>query len=113
MPRSTRRISVIAAFSLLLLAAVLAVFFLRYSSRDIQPYRHVSTVAGIRGEFGEPFGIAIRGLDIYVSDGANGRILVIKGDSVSLFAEGLDTPSGIAFDTGGNLIVADPGTHTI
>jgi hypothetical protein len=39
-------------------------------------------VAGIHGEFGEPFGIAVRGQNIYVSDGQNGKIGLsgVKGD---------------------------------
>lgn len=76
-------------------------------------FTHVSTVAGTGGEFGETFGIAVKADEIYVSDGQHGRIWRVSGDEVEVFAEGLDTPSAIAFDGDGNLIVADSGTHTI
>src|SRR5688572_2427085 len=76
--------------------------------------RHVTAIAGSDGEFGEPFGLAFRDDAAYVSDGENGKILKIAADGVvTEFAAGLDTPSGIAFDEGGNLIVADPGSNTI
>jgi hypothetical protein len=74
----------------------------------------VSVVAGSDGEFGEPFGIAVRNGDAYVSDGEGGKIFKISAESlVTEFASGFDTPSGIAFDEVGNLIVADPGSNTI
>ncbi len=77
------------------------------------PLRHVSTLAGIKGEIGEPFGIAVKGSTIYVSDGQNGKIWTVNGGALQVFAEGLDTPSGLALDKSGNLIVADAGSHTI
>lgn len=74
----------------------------------------VGTVAGKKREFGEPFGLAVRDGATYVSDGEAGRILRINeaGTPVGL-AEGLNTPSGIAFDQNGDLIVADAGSNTI
>ena len=75
--------------------------------------KYVSTVAGIRGEIGEPFGIAAKGSDIYVSDGQNGKIWKLTGGDPAVFADGLDTPSAIAFAPSGDLIVADSGSHTI
>ncbi len=74
---------------------------------------YVSTIAGINGEMGEPFGIAEKNGDIYISDGQNGKVWICRGDKLTPFAEGLDTPSGIAFNKGGGLIVADSGDHTI
>ncbi len=104
-----------ATASLFLLAslAILIWFFWRTSTDFAAPLRHVSTVAGTSGEFGEPFGIAIKGADIYLSDGQNGKIWRVSGYVAAVFAEGLDTPSGIAFDKAGNLIVADAGAQTI
>ncbi len=78
------------------------------------PLSKVSTFAGINKEFGEPFGIAIKGSDIYVSDGEKGIIWKLGEKKQSeKFASGLDTPSGIAFDSKGDLIVADSGSHSI
>lgn len=74
----------------------------------------VKTLSGFNREFGEPFGIAIKDEEIYVSDGENGKIWRISKDGRSeVFTDRLDTPSQIAFDQNGDLIVADSGTHTI
>lgn len=76
-------------------------------------FQRVVTIAGF-DKAGEPFGIAERDGQVYVSDGQNGRILKISsGTEQTEFAAGLNTPSGIAFDTSGNLFVADSGTSTI
>jgi len=76
--------------------------------------RKVRTLAGVNREFGEPFGIAVKGDVIYVSDGQNGKILTVSNaGTISTFAEGLDTPSGIAFDKNGDLYVADSGSNSI
>ena len=109
------RNKIILALAFLLTAitiVALGIWYLR-PPLEQQPYRFVSTIAGINGEFGEPFGIAASGGDIYVSDGLNGRILRLRSGAVEVFASGLDTPSGITFDKAGNLIVADSGSDTV
>ncbi len=74
----------------------------------------VRTLVGPKSEIGEPFGIAERNGDVYVSDGEKGVIWRISKDGAkSVFAGGLDTPSQIAFDKNGELLVADSGDHTI
>ncbi len=79
-----------------------------------KPFTRVETIAGSNGEFGEPFGVAVKGGDIYVSDGERGKIVRISADGAAAdFAVGFDTPSGIAFDEKGDLLVADAGTNTI
>ncbi|MFN2501090.1 MAG: hypothetical protein ABR530_03645 [Pyrinomonadaceae bacterium] len=77
------------------------------------PLTSVSTVAGLTGEIGEPFGLAFRGDGLFISDGQNGKVWRTRPGQTTIFAEGLDTPSGLAFDTDGNLLVADSGTHSI
>lgn len=84
-----------------------------YSDPSVSPLIYSSTVAGLNGEFGETFGIATRSGTIFVSDGEKGQILQLNQDKVAVFAAGLNTPSGIAFDTKGNLIVADAGSNSI
>jgi DNA-binding beta-propeller fold protein YncE len=86
-------------------------FILKIDSRG--PLRWVSTVAGLNREFGEPFGIATRGREIYVSDGDAGKIWVIRDGEPTVFADGFATPSAIAFDKDNDLVVADSGSHTI
>ena len=100
----------------LLIFATLVVAVLSASCARKEPARFisVSTIAGANGEFGEPFGIAVKGAETFVSDGANGKILKIGADGVvSEFAAGFDTPSAIAFSKNGDLIVADSGSNTI
>lgn len=81
---------------------------------DRKPLTYVTTFAGINKEFGEPFGIAKRNGEIYVSDGERGAIWRISKDGKSqIFTDKLDTPSQIVFDSKGDLIVADSGDHTI
>ncbi|MFV0389382.1 MAG: hypothetical protein ACK5NT_11580 [Pyrinomonadaceae bacterium] len=63
---------------------------------------------------GEPFGITFLGGELYVSDGQNATILKAGSDAkFSIFARGFSTPSQIAADKNGNLIVADSGDNTI
>ena len=77
-------------------------------------WTNVKTVAGLNREFGEPFGIAIKDDVLYVSDGDQGKVFRVSKDGrTELFTDKLDTPSQIAFDQNGDLIVADSGSHTI
>jgi sugar lactone lactonase YvrE len=74
----------------------------------------IKTIAGTNKEFGEPFGIAHRNGETFFSDGEAGKIWKISSwGNISMFAEKLATPSGIAFTKEGDLIVADSGSHTI
>ena len=78
------------------------------------PFAKVTTFAGINKEFGEPFGLAIKDGVLYVSDGDQGKIWrVVKGGKLEVLTDKLNTPSAIAFDKNGDLIVADSGTQTI
>jgi sugar lactone lactonase YvrE len=71
----------------------------------------------------EPYGIASdKGGNIFFSESVTGRIYRIPAagyskqsisESNEIVAEGFDTPSAIAFDGDGNLIVANTGAHTI
>lgn len=82
------------------------------SERDTT-LKFVATLAGQNGEFGETFGIALKDSDVYVSDGQAGRIWRVHQGQPSVLAEGLATPSGIAFAPDGRLVVADAGSSTI
>ncbi len=74
----------------------------------------VKTLAGVNGEFGEPFGLALKNDVLYLSDGELGKIWRVKEDgNAEIVTDKLNTPSAIAFDKNGDLIVADAGTHTI
>src|SRR5215203_4861903 len=79
-----------------------------------KPISKVATLSGTGEKIGEPFGVAVKTDEVYVSDGENGKILKISKDgTASVFTDKLDTPSQIAFDQNGDLIVADSGSHTI
>lgn len=84
------------------------------------PFTAVSTVAGVQpgtGEegYGEMFGVAAASDGtIYVSDGEQGLIRQIApGGVTKALATNLSTPSALALDSQGALIVADAGSHTI
>jgi sugar lactone lactonase YvrE len=77
-------------------------------------FSKVRTILNDKEKFGEPFGIAARNGEIFVSDGETGKIWrVSDNQNYTLLTDKFHTPSAIAFDANGNLIVADPGTHTI
>lgn len=68
----------------------------------------------------ELFGVAADGDgNLYLSDGAAGRIYQLPTKTANTavdlvaIAEGLETPSALAFDGNGHLIVANTGAHTI
>lgn len=111
---TTRSILAAAGAALLLLLLVAAAVWLwwPYSSAR-SPYRYVDTIAGLTGDLGEPFGIAVKGREIYFSDGVTGKIMRFDGAAYAAYAAGLDTPSAISFTKNGDLIVADPGTNSI
>ena len=77
-------------------------------------FSKVRTIAGAQEKLGEPFGIAARSGEIFVSDGETGKIWrVSNNQTYTLLSDKFHTPSAIAFDKNGDLIVADAGTHTI
>ena len=84
-----------------------------YLERERPSLKFVSTIAGIDNSIGEPFGIAVRGRNIYISDGEKGEIYEISPKGGQSIQGGLDTPSGIAFSTDGKLLVVDTGRNTI
>jgi hypothetical protein len=47
------------------------------AERPLPLLTRVETIAGSNGEFGEPFGIAFKGGEVYVSDGEKGKIVKI------------------------------------
>lgn len=110
----TTTLIIAIGLSLALLIAAAFAFWLGNPARGTGAYDAVTTIAGVDRELGEPFGIAVRGTSVYVSDGQADKIWIIDKDSAPrMFASGLDTPSAIAFDESGKLIVADTGSHTI
>lgn len=89
-------------------------FSCREKTVERKPWTKITTFAGLTDKFGEPFGIAFNGEEIYVSDGEKGTIFKVSKDgTLKVFTDKLDTPSQIAFDKSGDLIVADSGSHTI
>jgi len=108
-----RALLAIAGCILVLASLGIILWFSGVATDGEGPYRYVRTVAGMEGLMGEPFGVAVTGGAIFVSDGEQGKIWRIESGQPVSFAEGLDTPSAIAVDKAGNLIVADSGSHTI
>ncbi len=78
------------------------------------PFDKTRTISNDKEKFGEPFGIAVKDGEIYVSDGETGKVWrAANNRNFTLVSGKFDTPSGIAFDKAGDLIVADAGAHTI
>jgi sugar lactone lactonase YvrE len=78
------------------------------------PFSKVRTISNDREKLGEPFGIAAKDGEVFVADGETGKIWRISDNhNYALLSDKFHTPSGIAFDGNGDLIVADSGTHTI
>ncbi|MEO6724554.1 MAG: hypothetical protein ABIU20_09370 [Blastocatellia bacterium] len=74
----------------------------------------------LKDGYHEPFGIAADSDgNIYFSDGGSGRVYKLNtttangGPELATIADGLETPSALAFDGKGHLIVANTGAHTI
>ena len=86
----------------------------RIQKPKFTPFDKTRTITNDQEKFGEPFGIAVRDGEVFVSDGETGKIWrVADNRNFTLLSDKFDTPSGIAFDKAGDLVVADAGTHTI
>ena len=105
--RSAIKIVIITFFACLLLASCGG------TETPERGFRSVRSIAGPESGFGEPFGIAALGDEIFVSDGQHGRIMRISGHMAPVLETDLSTPSGLAFDASDNLIVADTGSHIV
>lgn len=77
-------------------------------------FSKVRTILNESEKLGEPFGIAARNGEVFFSDGETGKIWRVTNQrDFSVLTDKLQTPSALAFDQSGDLIVADSGTHTI
>ncbi|HMS43168.1 MAG TPA: hypothetical protein PKE69_23265, partial [Pyrinomonadaceae bacterium] len=93
---------------------MLFTFACKKTENSLKSAPKLKTFAGINEKFGEPFGVATKDGEIYVSDGEKGVIWKISSNgAMKIFAQKLHTPSQIVFDNEGNLIVADSGASVI
>lgn len=104
--------------SFLFLTAVISLafyyFFYKTDAPETIALTKARTVYNKSFKLGEPFGIAARDGDIFVSDGEAGKIWRISDlQSYTVLSDKFHTPSAIAFDKNGDLVVADSGSHTI
>ncbi len=99
---------------LLLISLMFLASCARPEKPAIVPASKVRTIINDREKFGEPFGIAAKDGEVFVADGETGKIWRVSGNQTfSIVSDKFHTPSQIAFDKNGDLIVADSGTHTI
>ncbi|MDQ2746990.1 MAG: hypothetical protein M3T96_07005 [Acidobacteriota bacterium] len=111
---SISRILILSAISIVFSALILTGACSRIQKSSFVPFDKVRTISNDREKFGEPFGIAVKDGEIFVSDGETGKIWRVSNNlTFTILSDKFDTPSGIAFDKNGDLIVADSGTHTI
>lgn len=114
--RSSPLITAAAVLLIAVITVVAGVYFMigGYFGVSARPFTSVTTIAGTKAEFGEPFGIAVKNEEVFISDGLTGKIWrIAEGREPEEFADGLNTPSSIALDQNDDLIVADTGSHTI
>jgi NHL repeat len=108
------KILILLVISIALFALTLTAACSRINQPTFVPFNKTRTIINDKEKLGEPFGVAVRNDDVYVSDGETGKIWRITNNQIfALVSDKFDTPSGIAFDANGDLIVADSGTHTI
>lgn len=115
MKKLSRTKILIAAAGLIAAACAAFYFLFPFEKREkIAAIISVRTVYNPALRFGEPFGIAERDGEIFVSDGEAGKIWrSADRQNFTVLSGEFDTPSAIAFDPNGDLIVADSGSHTI
>jgi hypothetical protein len=105
----------IFTIKIFVLAFLLLINFSCWKAKnERKPFAKITTLAGMSEKFGEPFGVAVRSGEIYVSDGEQGKIWRVSRDgTMQVLTDKLNTPSQIAFDKNDDLIVADSGAHAI
>lgn len=103
---------------------VLAWFVWRWMQPP-KPFARIATIGYVESpaqKYYEPFGLAADDDgNIYFTESITGRVFQLAAGSyennlplqISVVAENLETPSAIALDPDGNLIVANTGAHTI
>ena len=141
--RYTRLAAVVALVATVIAVCVFLFFLHRARPPQPQPVRWptvVTTLAGVgapgfaegRGHqaaFADPFGVAVDAAGhTYVADGGDNNLIwridpdglarVIAGGPEAFFdgaarSAAFNTPSGLALDAAGNLLVADTGNHAI
>lgn len=115
----------LALFVALLAALVVGGWMFWRWRQPPPPFAAVVTLGYVESptrNYHEPFGVAAdKDGNIYFSESITGRIYKLAAESyqtgaqpqVSILAENLETPSALALDGDGNLIVANTGAHTI
>lgn len=118
-PRSTQKFTIrnpvlAIAGCVILLIVLVALLWNLWAASSEGVFTYVSTVAGTKGEFGETFGIASQGKELFVTDGDRGNLVIVNlTTNETKVARGLDTPSGICIGHDGKVIVADSGRSVI
>jgi len=113
------KISTLKIFLLLaVLSAAISLLVYLFLKPKITP--EINLISSVRSiynpavKIGEPFGVAARGGEVFISDGEAGKIWRISNlREFSVLSDKFNTPSAIAFDLNGDLIIADSGAHTI
>lgn len=86
----------------------------RLKEDTLVPISKTRTLINEQEKFGEPFGMAYKDGEVFFSDGETGKIWrVTDNQKFAVVTDKFHTPSAIAFDPNGDLIVTDSGTHTI
>ncbi len=110
----TSKIILGVAFFITAISFTFFLYFRQKVKNEIVPFTEVRTIYDSAKNLSEPFGIATVNGEIFVSDGETGKIWRVSNfQNYSLLSDKFDTPSAIAIDKNGDVIVADSGSHTI
>jgi sugar lactone lactonase YvrE len=121
LPKNTFKLS-LTAVAIALLAVIWLVWRWMQPPPELIRLTTLGYVESPAQRYYEPFDLAADDDgNIYFSESITGRIFKIAAGSyenqsppqITVVAENLQTPSAIAFDPNGNLIVANTGAHTI
>ncbi|MEO5858947.1 MAG: hypothetical protein ABIR33_08365 [Pyrinomonadaceae bacterium] len=109
--QSMRSKSKLNVYLLLLLSA--ALFSGCGEENSVRSFTTVRTFGTAGDDIGEPFGIAAKGDQIYVSDGSEGKIWSFAQGTFTQIADGLGTPSAVVVAPDGDLIVVDSEIRSV
>jgi sugar lactone lactonase YvrE len=115
--RSFAELMYLKAFAFAFLLVLAAVSMSCGDGSSSRPFTTVRTIGTSNDQLGEPFGIAVKGDEVYVSDGERGSIAIGNADRIlepGRFRKGdFGTPSGMALSKDGDVLFVDATTHSV
>src|SRR5690606_9486624 len=108
---STAELMYLKAFTFAFLLVLAAVSISCGDGSSARSFTTVRTLGTANDQFGEPFGIAVRDDGVFFADGQVNELRTL--DKGVLATAELNTPSAVAVDVNGDLLIANTGSSTI